>query len=672
MNIKRSRIAYLRKVLSKYNDLYYKEGISAVSDYDYDSLMKELEDLEEEFGENSLFRNQESGSPSVAVGSDLDENFKKVRHRKRMLSISNSYSKDDLRDFDIRIKKILTDQSDKDIEYCVEFKIDGIAVSLVYGKGNLVYAATRGDGETGDDITQNILGLNIPFSADNAIDFEVRGEIFISKQDFLRMNEEREKEGLDPMANPRNAAAGSVKLLDNLSARKRPLKFVSYYYDGDGSRPKQSENIDLLKNMGFPVAENYFLCSNIEEVIAVCDKWESEKESLDYEIDGLVVKINDIALRDIIGETSKSPRWAIAYKFKPQQAQTRLLKVDFQVGRTGAITPVAHLEPVKLSGSVVRRATLHNYDEIRSKDIRVGDYVFIEKAGEIIPKITGVNLSMRTDGAEVLKMIRSCPACSQKLMKQDSEAVLRCVNSSCPAQLERQILHFVSKGAMNIENIGPRMVSGLISSNLVSSLSDIYFIKKQDIMSVERMGEKSTGKILSSIEKSKTRSLEFLIFGLGIRHVGIEASIALAKKFKSMDDLLRAGYEELLDIRDLGEVTTQSLKNYFSIDKNIQLIENLKSAGLNMLYTSGNSKNNSLVEGYTFVVTGTFKDILRNEIVEYIQQNGGKVSSSVGASTNFLICGSNPGSKLDKAEKSGIKILYENDLFRLIKNPDLS
>lgn len=660
------RITQLRKLLKKYNDLYYKEGISEISDFEYDQLLKELETLESKAGKTSLFtKNEAEDSPSVSVGSDLTEGFKKRKHYKKMLSISNSYNTQDLTEFDRRIKKSL--ETDDGVEYCVEYKIDGLAVSLIYRSGKIDYALTRGDGETGDDITENFLTVSgVPFDISVDKDFEVRGEIYISKKDFYEINFLREEQGLELLANPRNAAAGSVKLLDSKEAAKRPLKLISYYYDGDGSASKQSENLDLLKRKGFPTANYYEVCRNIEEVIEVCRLKEEKKHDLDFEIDGMVIKVNDIKTREKIGETSKSPKWAIAYKFKPDRAETLLKDIIFQVGRTGAVTPVAVLEPVKLSGTIVKRATLHNFDEIRNRDIRIGDTVGIEKAGEIIPQVVFVDKDKRDSDSTEFTMIENCPVCLEKLVKHEDEVIYRCVNASCPAQLERQIVHFSSKGAMDIDGMGPKMVKNLLSSGIIKSIPDIYRLDSRQLENIERMGERSSDKLIKAIDNSRSRSLEKLIFGLGIRHVGKEASISLASKFKNIDNLIFTDRDSLKEIDDIGEIMAESITAFFSNPKNIEMIKKLEEYGLNTTYKNEKSGTNVFFDGKTFVITGSFDSFSREDLKDLIVKNNGKVSSSVGKNTDCLLCGENPGSKRDKAIEAGIRIIYEKELNGLI------
>ena len=659
------RINQLRKLLKKYNDLYYREGISEISDFEYDKLLKELETLEKETG-TSLFAEVElSDSPTISVGSDLTQGFKKRKHSKKMLSISNSYNTQDLAEFDTRIRKSL--ETEDDVEYCVEYKIDGLAVSLVYRSGKLEHALTRGDGETGDEITENFRTVrDVPFDIDGENDFEIRGEIYISKEDFLEINRLREQQGLELLANPRNAAAGSVKLLDSREAAKRPLRLISYYYDGDDSAAKQSENLDLLKKKGFPTSGYYQVCRNMDEVIRVCGQNEQKKNDHEFEIDGLVIKVNDIGLREKIGETSKSPKWAIAYKFKPDRARTVLEDIIFQVGRTGAVTPVAVLDPVKLSGTVVKRATLHNFDEISKKEIRLGDIVEIEKAGEIIPQVVSVDKEERRPDSVEFKMIDKCPVCSEKLVKHEDEVVFRCVNASCPAQLERQIVHFAGKGAMDIDGLGPKMVRNLLSSGIIKSIPDIYLINSRSLEGIERMGERSSEKLVKAIDKSRSRSLENLIFGLGIRHVGKEASIALASRFKNIEDLISAGQDSLTEIEDIGKIMAESIKAFFSNPKNIEMIKKLEEYGLNTTYRNENTNLNNFINGKTFVIKGSVDSFSREELRGLIVRNNGKASSSVGMKTDFLLCGKNPGSKLDKAVEAGVRIIYEEELKELL------
>ncbi len=658
------KIRLLRQKIKKYNNLYYKKGISAVSDFEYDKLLKELEELEQNSNINLFSTETESESPTNTVGSDLSAGFRKIKHQKKMLSISNSYDSTDLIEFDGRIRKQLN--STEPVEYCVEFKIDGLAFSAVYENGKLKYAATRGDGEYGDDITKNFLTIpGIPHETADHEPFEVRGEIYIRKKDFINLNMIREEEGVELFANPRNAAAGSVKLLDTEEVRKRFLNTLCYYYDGKRSKSDHSENLEYLKELGFPVSNYYRICGTIEEVVEECVRSEKEKNDQEFEIDGLVVKVNQTALWEALGETSKSPRWAIAYKFMPDRAETVLRDIILQVGRTGAVTPVAVLEPVLLSGTVVKRATLHNYDDIMEKDIRVGDTVIIEKAGEIIPQVIGVNLEKRNNDAVVFSMPEKCPVCSEKLNRQDGEAVYRCINSSCPAQIRRQIEHFVSKQAMNITGLGPAVISLLIENELISDVSDLYFLKKGDVSQLEGMGDLSAENLISSISASRERSLENLIFGLGIRHVGREASLSLAKRFTDIDKLINAEYEVLTGINDIGDKIADSVMSYFKNQGNIKLIEKIRNVGVNTSFIRNNKKEIDFFRGRTFVITGTFTDLTREEVRYIIIDSGGKVSSSVGSSTFSLLCGKDPGSKLKKAEDLGIRVINENEFMKI-------
>ncbi|MGD9706124.1 MAG: NAD-dependent DNA ligase LigA [Candidatus Delongbacteria bacterium] len=657
------KIKALRQKIKKYNDLYYKQGVSAVSDYEYDMLLKELEELENSSGA-SLFDNKQT-SPSQTVGSDLNEGFKKVRHANKMLSISNSYNRDDLIEFDARLKKQL--DSKDDIEYCVEYKIDGLAFSAVFGKGKLKYAATRGDGEQGDEITRNFLTIpDMPSEVASDHDFEIRGEIYIGKEDFAELNRQREVNGLDMFANARNAAAGSLKLLDPEEVKKRSLRALCYYYSGGGSYGIHTRNLVLLKSLGFPVSDYYKICGNIEEVVEECRIKEPVKNTHEFEIDGLVIKVNDISLRNKLGETVKSPRWAIAYKFMPDRAETTLKDIVLQVGRTGAVTPVAVLEPVLLSGTTVKRATLHNFDEIREKDIRIGDIVTIEKAGEIIPQVIGVNLEKRPADLEEFDFPEKCPVCSSKLFRSEDEVVFRCINSSCPAQIRRQIEHFASKQAMNISGLGPALVASLTEKGLISDISDLYSLSADSISSMDGMGEVSANNLIASILESKSRSLENLIFGLGIRHAGREASLSLAKHFGDVESLMAAGEEKLTEIPDVGKKTAESLVSYFSLGKNILLIEKLKNSGVCTRYLKSDGSEIEFFRNRIFVITGTFESFSREKLRDIIIKNGGKVSSSVGEKTDYLLCGENPGSKLQKAIGLGVSVIYETELKKII------
>jgi DNA ligase (NAD+) len=661
------RISSLRKKISKYNDLYYKKGISEISDFEYDNLLKELEKLENQTGGDNLFVTEETeASPTRSVGSDLTEGFKKIRHKNKMLSIANSYNYDDLTDFDSRIKKIL--EKADDVEYCVELKIDGLAVSAVYKNGKLDYAATRGDGVTGDDITSNFKTVSgVPFDFRDRGDFEVRGEIYIDRKDFDAINEERENSGLDPFANPRNTAAGSIKLLDTEEVRKRKLKLISYYLEGENSAMTQSENLELLQKMGFWTSGYYKVCRGISMVAGECAYWEKRKHDMPFDIDGLVIKVNSFEIQARLGETSKAPRWVIAYKFAPDRAQTALKDIILQVGRTGAVTPVAVLEPVELSGTIVKRATLHNFDELSQKDFRIGDTVLIEKAGEIIPQVVSYLAEKRHPDSVPYKMTEKCPACGEKLVRPIEEVVFRCVNSSCPAQIERQIGHFASKGAMDISGLGPQMVRALLSAGAIKDISDIYGITKEKLLSIDRMGELSSSNLLNSISESRKRSMENLLFGLGIRHVGKEASLSLSRYFKSLESVMTAERDDLLKINDIGDVMADSIFTFFRNEKNKELISRLKEVGLNTGYIESHGKINEFFPGKTFVITGSFERMSRENIRDIITGNNGRVSSAVGRGTDYLLCGSEPGSKYDKAVKAGIKIIDEQEFYKLIE-----
>ena len=657
------RIQTIRDLLKKYDDAYYAKNISLVTDYEYDKLTKELEGLESFYISNSLFPEDNLDkeiSPTKKVGSDLRKGFKKIKHSKKMLSISNSYNKNDLVEFDERVKKILI--RDDEIRYCVEYKIDGVAVSLMYSDNRLENVVTRGDGIIGDDITTNAKTIsNLKETTEISFDFELRGEVYITKKDFSEFNKYRSENGLELMANPRNTTSGSLKLLELEEVKKRPLKLMVYYLDGEDGNKYHSEKILFLKKHGFPTPEFHKVCNNINEVIQQCEYWEKNRNDLNYEIDGMVIKVDDTSLYAKLGETSKSPRWVMAYKFIPEKVETILSNIEFQVGRTGAITPVAILEPVEIAGTVVKRATLHNEDEIISRDLRIGDTVILEKAGEIIPKVISSISSKRPMNSKVFEMIKCCPACGEKIFKPEDEAIYRCINSSCPAQIEKRIEHFASKGAMDISGLGMKIVQLLVLNNKISSISDIFSLNESDISTLDRLGDKSADNLLDSIEKSKHRSLENLLFGLGIRYVGKEASMILAKYFKDIDLFIKANIFELENIDGIGSKIAESILLYISNEKNIDLIKKLLGFNLNTRFIESEVKFNEFISDKSFVVTGTLENYSRDEVKKIILDHGGKVVSVPSKNTSYLLVGANPGSKLKKAEKLGVKVITESD-----------
>ncbi|MDA3838737.1 MAG: NAD-dependent DNA ligase LigA [Candidatus Delongbacteria bacterium] len=664
------KIETLRALIKKYDDAYYANNISLITDYEYDKLVKELEELESTYTSNSLFpaeRIDNEISPTQKVGSDLNKGFRKIKHSKKMLSISNSYNKNDLIEFDERVKKILGQNTD--VKYSIEHKIDGVAISLTYADRELKYAVTRGDGVIGDDITVNAKTIsNLIKRTDLDFDFELRGEVYIPKQDFLEFNKYRADNGLDLMANPRNTASGSLKLLELEEVKKRPLKLMVYYLngndsiDGDYGMKCHSEKISFLRAHNFPTPEYLKVCNNIDQAIEECEYWEKNRNDLGYEIDGMVIKVDDTSLYGKLGETSKYPRWVMAYKFVPEKVETILNNIEFQVGRTGAITPVAILEPVEIAGTIVKRATLHNQDEIISRDLRIGDAVILEKAGEIIPKIISSVKSKRSTGSKEFKMIESCPVCNEKIFKPEGEAIYRCINSSCPAQIEKRIEHFASKGAMDISGLGIKIVQLLVSNNIINNISEIYSISKSDISSLEGFGDKSAKKLLDNIEESKEKSLENLLFGLGIRYVGKEASIILAKYFKDIDKFMKANILELENIDGIGTKIAESIVLYISNGKNIDLVEKLIYFNLNTKFIEGELKFNENISNKSFVLTGTLENYSREEIKKIIFSYGGKVVSTPSKNTSYILVGVEPGSKLRKAEKLGVQVITESEL----------
>ncbi len=665
MDVKK-RIEELRALINKYDYEYYVLARPSVSDYEYDQLMKELEALEKAHPELIT-----PDSPTQRVGGQPIKEFPTVQHRKPMLSLSNTYNEMEFREFDQRVRQALAGET---VEYVTELKIDGIAISLHYRNGRFERGITRGDGIQGDDITANLKTIrSIPLvvrQPDQAPEFfEVRGEIYMAKQAFLRLNEEREERGEPLFANPRNAAAGSLKLQDPKEVARRGLHLFAYYIDSDVEGFVQAthfKNLTLLQKLGFPVNPHFRLCQSLDEVFAFVDEWEEKRETLSYEIDGVVVKVNSLDQQERLGATAKSPRWAIAFKFKAQQAETVLQKITWQVGRTGIVTPVAELEPVALAGTTVSRATLHNVDEIRRKDIREGDHVFIEKGGDIIPKVVGVNLKKRPENSSPAKIPRNCPVCGTPLIQLEGEVAIRCPNLSCPAQIKRGIEHFASRGAMDIEGLGSALVEMLVDEGLIHDIADIYQLKKEEVARLERMGEKSAQNLMEAIEKSKRQPLDRLIFALGIPYIGSTAAKLLAKTFKSLDALASASLESLIEIDGIGEKMAQSIVQFFKNEQNRNIIDRLKKAGVQTVLQEQEAEQGSVLEGLTFVLTGTLPNLKRSEAARLIEAHGGKVSSSVSKKTSYVLAGEDPGSKLQKARELGIPIIDEATFLKMI------
>jgi DNA ligase (NAD+) len=661
------RIEELRELIREHEYKYYILAQPTISDYDFDLLLKELEKLE---NENPQLITPDS--PTQRVGKDLTKEFKPIVHSVPMLSLSNTYSEEEVYNFDKRVKDGLP--KGENPEYVVEMKFDGVSVSLRYENGFLKTAATRGDGTTGEEITTNIktiksVPLKIKKIADHDLrNFEVRGEIIIEVRDFKKLNEERKFKGEKIFANPRNFAAGTVKLQDPQVVAKRPLQIFVYYLISEMQVfNSHYENLKLLQQMGFKVNKEFKLCKNIEEVLDYCKILEKKRESLPFEIDGAVIKVNSFQHQKILGNIAKAPRWAVAYKFKARESTTKLKRILWQVGRTGAITPVAELEPVLLAGSTISRATLHNIDEIRRKDIREGDTVAIEKGGDVIPKITSVILSQRPKQSKETIPPSNCPICNSPLFKPDNEVAIYCENHLCPAQIKGRLIHFAHRGAMDITGLGEAIIDQFVDRSLLKNYNDIYRLKdkRQELINIERFGEKSIDNLLNSIEESKKQPYHKVLFALGIRYVGAGVAQKLAESFPSIDDLLYATEEEIVKVYDIGSSISKSVVKFFSVTENKKLIEGLKKAGLN--FKTGLSKKSNLLEGKIFVLTGSLTGYTREEAAEKIIGLGGNVSSSVSKKTDYVVAGESAGSKLVKAKELGVKILTEDQFIELIR-----
>lgn len=655
------RVKQLCEQLEEHNRRYYEEAAPSISDRDYDRLYKELVDLETKFPDLVS-----PDSPTQQVGGKPLKAFEQVTHRAPMLSLDNTYSEEEVGDFYARISKLLPNEK---IPVVIEPKVDGVAVSLLYENGKLRYAATRGDGVVGDDITQNIRTIrSVPERLRGAAPkvLEVRGEVYMDKRGFEKLNDERKKADLPLFMNPRNAAAGSLKQLDPNIVAKRPLGVVFY-----GTGATEGVDVDLhskifpfLKKLGLPATEKWWVADSVEEILKRIHELDKVRRDFAYQTDGAVVKVDSFAQRERLGFTAKSPRWAIAYKYEAERVETRLIDIIVQVGRTGTLTPVAVLDPVIVSGSTVSRATLHNEDEIKRKDIRIGDAVVIEKAGEVIPAVVEVRTEARTGKEKKFRMPSTCPVCGSKVVKDEGQVALRCINSQCPAQLKRRIEHFASRGAMDIEGLGEMMVEQLVDKDLVRDVSDIYQLTAEKMSVLERMGEKSIANLLSAIEASKTRPLWRLIFGLGILHVGVSSSRALADHFRGLDKLMKASVEELQRIPDVGEVVGQSIHDFFQEKRNRQMIERLRELGVRP-QIEPRKTSDSGITGSTWVITGTLSQP-RDEIAERIIARGGKVSGSVSKKTTYVLAGEEAGSKLNKAKQLGIRIIDEAEFRKLI------
>lgn len=654
------KIDELRREIEKHNHNYYVLDNPTISDFEYDALMRELKKLEEE---NPQYKSDTS--PTVRVGGVALKEFNQVTHVVPMISLQDVFGFDELRDFDRRVKEAVGE-----VNYIVELKIDGLSVSLLYENGKFVKGATRGDGVVGEEVTENLKTIkSIPLTINDTNTLEVRGEVYIPKKDFEILNVQREEKGEPLFANPRNAAAGSLRQLDSKITAERRLNIFVFNIQRYSGKPilSHEEGLNYLSDLGFKVSPNRSVCKNIDEVIEVIKNIGETKGNLPFEIDGAVVKVDEIEKREILGYTAKFPRWAAAYKFPAERKTTKLIDIEVQVGRTGAITPTAILEPVLVSGSTVSRAALHNEDYVKEKDIRIGDTVVIQKAGEIIPEVVEVVFDKRDGSEKEFKMPSNCPACGEEVVRLEGEAAVKCINISCPAQLKRNIIHFASRDAMNIEGMGPRVIDLLMDNNLLNDAADIYYLKKEDLLSLPRMGEKSVNNLLESINKTKDNHLSKLIFALGIRYIGSKAAKNLCEKFKSIDEIKNASYEELVNVDEIGSKMAESIVDFFKEDKNIKVLEKLELAGINFQIKEENQSEKSTVfSEKTFVLTGTLSKYTRNEAKEIIESLGGKVSSSVSKKTSYLLAGEEAGSKLKKAEDLGVTILSEDDFEVLI------
>ena len=649
-----SRMAYLIDVLNKANVEYYVNDNPTLSDNEYDSLMYELIKLEEKYPQL-----KQSNSPTTKVGNEVIAAFNKVTHPTPMFSLADVFNEDEVRDFDAKVRKEVSNP-----EYVCELKMDGLAVSLIYKDGKFVSAATRGNGVIGEDITHNVRTIKkLPLTLHKKVDLEVRGEIYMNKKVFNELNEKRKQENLNLFQNPRNAAAGSIRQLDSSITKERQLDIVLYHLPNTTLK-KHSETIELLKECGLPTNPNNKICKNIDEIMDYIHYWTEHRPELPYEIDGIVIKVNDLAMQKRLGYTVKYPKWAVAYKFPAETVITRLDDIVCTVGRTGQITPNAVLEPIKVAGSTIRRATLHNYQYISDKDLRIGDYVYLHKAGDVIPEVVGPVKERRVNELEPYVMIDKCPICGTKLEESASKIDLYCPNEHCPARKVNSLIHFISRGCMNIDGLGESIVEDFYNMGIIKDVTDIYKLKdkKEELIELEGFGSKSVSNLLISIENSKNNSLENLLNGLGINGIGAKTAKILAKKYETMDNLMNASSEELEQIKDIGSTLSSNISNYFDNPKNRILIHELKDIGINMEYKGLKIIQDEAFTNKKFVLTGTISFLSRDELKKIIEDRGGEVSGSVSKKTDVVIAGENPGSKYDKAKSLNIPIWDEVSL----------
>ena len=662
----KEEVALLRNKIHRHDYLYYVKDSPEIPDREYDSLNHRLKELEGKYPECVT-----ADSPTQRVGGKVDERFRKVVHPVPMLSLDNTFNVDEVRAFHQRVVKALPDIEESSIEYVVELKFDGLAVALTYENGKLLRGATRGDGVQGEDVTANlktIRSIPLEISAEPFKKIEVRGEVYMPRKEFQRLNVLREEVGESPFVNPRNAAAGALRVLDPAVTDSRKLS-VFIYSVGFLDNNICETHSELQKNLAslrFPVNEHNRWCSNFEKTLALIEEWRTKKNDLDYEVDGLVIQLNSLAYRKRLGNTSKFPRWAVAYKYEAEQAETEVLEIVCQVGRTGSITPVANLEPVFVSGSTVSRATLHNEDEIRKKDIRVGDRVVIEKAGEIIPKVVRV-VDLKSKRNKQFKMPTLCPECQTRIFRPEGEAAWRCVNAACPAQLKERLKHFASRKAMDIDHMGPAVIDQLVESGRVENFSDLYTLKQEEVVGLERLAEKSAKNLIDAIRKSKSAGLARLLFGLGVRHVGQRAASILAETFRSIKVLKETSFEDMESVMEIGPVIAESLKSFLDQEANMQDIENLSNSGVVLEDPEAARKEVGVLAGKQFVLTGTLSKFSRDEAKKKIESLGGRVTSAVSTKTDYIVAGKDAGSKLTKAKKIEITVLDEKEFKKLIE-----
>ena len=656
------RIEELINLINYHNEKYYNQDSPEIEDFEYDNLMKELIKLEEENPE--LKRND---SPSNRVGGKPLDKFEQVVHKIPMLSLSNAYSWEDLKDFDSRVREAVG----SDVEYVVEFKIDGLSVGLNYNNGIFESGATRGNGIVGENITKNLMTIkNIPLNIDEKGELTVRGEVYISKKDFEEINKIQEEQDQPLYANPRNLAAGSLRQLDSKLTAKRPLDIFIFNLEDINSKQfkTHSESLEYLKQLGFHVSPEFKVFKTMDEIIEYIKYWTEHREDLGFGIDGMVIKVNNLAQREQMGYTAKSPRWAIAYKFPAERKETKLLDIVVEVGRTGTITPTAVLEPIRLAGTTVSRATLHNEDYINEKDIKINDTVLVQKAGDIIPQVVEVIKEKRTGEEIEFKMPEECPVCGEPTVRLEGEAAVKCINISCPAQIRRGIIHFASREAMDIDGLGESIITLLLKQDLIKDISDLYYLKKEQISVLERMGDKSATNLINAINKSKENDLWRFINGLGIKLIGTKAAKILASEFKDLDKLMNATESELINLEEFGQTMADSVVEFFKEEKNISVIEKLKEAGVNTkLIESDDADIPKIFEKMKIVLTGTLPTLKRNDAKEMIEKRGGKATSSVSKSTSFVLAGEEAGSKLTKANDLGIKVIDEEKFLQLIE-----